>query len=60
MIAYFNYITRVADALGVEPGPRMGVLLQQIYERQLDGEIATLDDGLAVARRLLDAGDAPP
>jgi tRNA nucleotidyltransferase (CCA-adding enzyme) len=39
--------------LGVEPGPRMGDLLKQIYERQLDGEIASLEDGLALARILL-------
>ena len=25
--------------LGVSPGPQMGVILKQIYERQLDGEI---------------------
>jgi tRNA nucleotidyltransferase (CCA-adding enzyme) len=39
--------------LGVEPGPAMGRLLRQIYERQLDGEVQTLDDGIAVARQLL-------
>jgi tRNA nucleotidyltransferase (CCA-adding enzyme) len=40
-------------ALGVEPGPGMGVLLKQIYERQLDGEISSTDDGVALARSLL-------
>jgi tRNA nucleotidyltransferase (CCA-adding enzyme) len=40
-------------ALGVEPGPRMGELLRQIYERQLDGEITTVDEGIAFARTLL-------
>ena len=28
--------------LGVAPGPEMGVLLKQIYERQLDGEVTSL------------------
>jgi tRNA nucleotidyltransferase (CCA-adding enzyme) len=40
-------------ALGVAPGPRVGAVLRQIYERQLDGAIATLDEGIAVARGLL-------
>lgn len=39
--------------LGVEPGPGMGVLLRQIYERQLDGQVTTLDEGVALARTLL-------
>jgi tRNA nucleotidyltransferase (CCA-adding enzyme) len=40
-------------SLGVAPGPRVGEILKQIYERQLDGTITTLDDGLALARELL-------
>jgi tRNA nucleotidyltransferase (CCA-adding enzyme) len=40
-------------ALGVAPGPRVGEVLKQIYERQLDGTVTTLDDGLALARELL-------
>ena len=36
--------------LGVEPGPAMGVLLKQIYERQLDGEVTTVDEAIAAAR----------
>jgi tRNA nucleotidyltransferase (CCA-adding enzyme) len=39
--------------LGVAPGPRVGEILKQIYERQLDGTITTLDEGLALARELL-------
>jgi tRNA nucleotidyltransferase (CCA-adding enzyme) len=39
--------------LGVAPGPEMGVLLKRIYEKQLDGEITTLEDGLATASALL-------
>lgn len=41
--------------LGVEPGPRMGIVLRQIYERQLDGEITTLEQGLDAARALIAA-----
>jgi hypothetical protein len=37
----------------VAPGPFMGATLKQLYERQLDGEIATLEDGLRVAQELL-------
>jgi tRNA nucleotidyltransferase (CCA-adding enzyme) len=40
-------------ALGVEPGPEMGKLLKQIYERQLDGDVASTEDGIALARELL-------
>ena len=39
--------------LGVKPGPDLGVLLKTIYERQLDGEITTLDQGVALARALV-------
>ncbi len=42
--------------LGMKPGPDVGAILKQIYERQLDGEIATLDAGLALARTLVQAG----
>ena len=37
-------------ALGVSPGPRMGEILRAIYERQLDGTITSLDEGIAFAR----------
>jgi len=40
--------------LGVAPGPRMGEILRQIYEKQLDGEIQTLDQGLIAARGFLE------
>jgi tRNA nucleotidyltransferase (CCA-adding enzyme) len=39
--------------LGVAPGPEMGVLLKQVYERQLDGEIQTLDEAIGAAQRLI-------
>jgi tRNA nucleotidyltransferase (CCA-adding enzyme) len=40
--------------LGVKPGPRMGEILRQVYEKQLDGEIQTLDQGLIAARGLIE------
>jgi tRNA nucleotidyltransferase (CCA-adding enzyme) len=39
-------------ALGLTPGPHVGVVLKEIYEKQLDGSIRTLEDGLALARTL--------
>lgn len=39
--------------LGVEPGPRMGQILRQIYEQQLDGQLRTLDAAIARAREVL-------
>jgi tRNA nucleotidyltransferase (CCA-adding enzyme) len=39
--------------LGVAPGPRVGKLLQQVYERQLDGAITSLDEAIAEAKELL-------
>ena len=41
-------------ALGVPPGPRVGEILKEIYERQLDGEITDLEQGLAAAARLVE------
>jgi len=37
-------------ALGVPAGPRVGELLKTVYDRQLDGEITTVDDAIAAAR----------
>ncbi len=39
--------------LGVAPGPQMGALLKQIYERQLDGEVTTVEQAVEAARVLL-------
>ena len=39
--------------LGVSPGPEMGRLLNLLYEQQLDGEIQTLEQGLAAAAQLI-------
>ncbi len=40
-------------ALGLTPGPRVGAVLKLIYERQLDGSITTVDEGIALARQIL-------
>ena len=39
--------------LGVEPGPRMGEILKAVYERQLDGKIATLEEAIEAARAII-------
>ena len=39
--------------LGMKPGPDMGALLKQVYEKQLDGEIATTEEGIALAAQML-------
>jgi tRNA nucleotidyltransferase (CCA-adding enzyme) len=39
--------------LGVRPGPRVGDILRQVYEKQLDGQITSVEEGIAEAKRLL-------
>ena len=39
--------------LGMPPGPRVGEILKAVYERQLDGEITTVEDAIAAAASLL-------
>jgi tRNA nucleotidyltransferase (CCA-adding enzyme) len=39
--------------LGIAPGPQIGELLRQVYEFQLDGLVTNEEEGLAIARRLL-------
>ena len=39
--------------LGMQPGPEVGRVLRRIYERQLDGRVATLDEGLRAAREII-------
>jgi putative nucleotidyltransferase with HDIG domain len=45
--------TELADAVGIEPGPRLGELLAAIDEAAYAGEIATADEAVALARSLL-------
>jgi len=39
--------------LGLRPGPRVGEVLRQVYEKQLDGEITNVEEGLEEAERIL-------
>jgi tRNA nucleotidyltransferase (CCA-adding enzyme) len=41
--------------LGVPPGPKLGKILKAVYEKQLDGEVTTLDEAEATARTLFEA-----
>ena len=36
--------------LGLTPGPRFGELLGAVYEKQMDGEVRTLDEAIALAK----------
>lgn len=38
--------------LGVAPGPSLGELLRDVYERQLDGTVADFDAAFALARQI--------
>lgn len=40
-------------ALGVPPGPQVGEILKQVYEKQLDGQVASVEEGIEEAKRLL-------
>ncbi|HEV7751879.1 MAG TPA: HD domain-containing protein [Baekduia sp.] len=46
----------LARELGIRPGPQLGALLAQLEEARFAGEIATRDDAIALARRLLAEG----
>ena len=39
--------------LGLTPGPRVGEILKQVYEKQLDGQVTTVDEAIAEARTRL-------
>ena len=39
--------------LGLPPGPRIGKLLKQVYERQLEGEVTTTGAAIEAARTLI-------
>jgi tRNA nucleotidyltransferase (CCA-adding enzyme) len=40
-------------ALGLKPGPRIGEILKAIYEQQMDGQVATLDQAIDAARQFI-------
>ena len=37
-------------ALGLKPGPRVGEILKAVYEQQMDGQVANLDEAIAAAK----------
>ena len=39
--------------LGLVPGPHIGRILKAVYERQLDGHVATIDEAIDAARELV-------
>ena len=39
--------------LGLTPGPKLGKILKKVYEKQLDGQIKTLEEGIVKAQELL-------
>ena len=39
--------------LGLEPGPRIGRILSEVYEQQLDGAIATVEDAIEAAKQII-------
>jgi poly(A) polymerase len=43
-------------ALGFPPGPRIGVVLDRVYDAQLEGRVTTESEALALARSLWDEG----
>jgi len=44
-------------ALGMEPGPGIGTILDACYEAQIEGRFTSADEGLAFAKRLLRQAD---
>jgi tRNA nucleotidyltransferase (CCA-adding enzyme) len=46
-------------ALGLRPGPLVGEVLREVYERQLDGRVSTVEEGIQAAREILGRRDAP-
>ncbi|MCP5105077.1 MAG: CCA tRNA nucleotidyltransferase, partial [bacterium] len=41
---------------GISPGKQMGIYLQQLYERQLDGDICTVEEGIELFRKIKTEG----
>lgn len=42
--------------LGVEPSPKFKKILDAVYEMQLDGKVATLEEAVAAAKAAIDGG----
>lgn len=45
-------------ALGLKPGPRLGAILREVYEMQLDGKVSNLEEGLEAAREIMERAQA--
>lgn len=43
---------------GFEPGPLLGRVLEAVYDAQLEGQVRTGEEALALARRLRECGEA--
>jgi hypothetical protein len=43
-------------ALGIEPGPQLGELIEQLREASFAGELGSREDALALARAILKQG----
>ena len=41
-------------ALGLDPGPEVGRILKQVYERQVDGDVASLPEAIVLAKELVE------
>ena len=41
-------------ALGLNPGPEIGRILGQVYERQIDGEVSSLAESIVLAKELVE------
>lgn len=47
-------------AMGVPPGPEVGRIVRAVYERQLDGEVATPEEAREEARRMVGVSSPRP
>jgi tRNA nucleotidyltransferase (CCA-adding enzyme) len=45
--------------LGLAPGPRIGEILKLVYEKQLDGEVTTVESAIEEARRVISESKEP-
>jgi tRNA nucleotidyltransferase (CCA-adding enzyme) len=47
-------------ALGLKPGPRIGEILKEVYELQLDGRVTTTDEAIEAAKKVLSDQEGQP
>jgi tRNA nucleotidyltransferase (CCA-adding enzyme) len=47
-------------AMGVAPGPEVGRIVRAVYERQLDGAVATPEEAREEARRMVEVSSSRP